>query len=201
MASSWWMEGDYFENCSCELLCPCLLSRGAANPTDGACKGVFAMHLEGGACEGVDLAGSNVAVLFETEGPMANGIWTTGLYYDENASAEQNAVLQRLFAGEFGGAPALFRAVSQTFLGEKTVPMTYTIDGNARSFEVPGLIEMNIEAVTGTDGEPSWFENVVHPIASRLAAALGTRTRITDHGLDWDNAGKNGHFAPFRWEG
>lgn len=195
------MEGDYFENCSCELLCPCLLSRGAADPTDGACKGVIALHLEAGECEGVDLAGGNVAVLFETEGPMANGIWTTGFYFDEAASPEQQAMLQRLFAGEFGGAPALFRAVSQTFLGEKTVPITYRIEGNTRSLEVPGLIEMNIEAVTGQDGEPTWFENVVHPVASRLAAALGTRTHITDHGRDLDLAGRNGHYAPFRWEG
>ncbi|MDJ0851467.1 MAG: DUF1326 domain-containing protein [Myxococcota bacterium] len=200
MAPSWWIEGDYFENCSCELLCPCLLSRATADPTDGKCQGVLAFHLDAGDIEGVDLAGANFAVLFETEGPMANGIWTTGFYYDANASESQQGALRRLLAGDLGGAPSVFRLVTRTFLGEKTVPMTYRIEGNTRSFTVPGLIEMNIEAITGQDGAPTWFENVVHPVASRLSAALGTRTRITDHGLDWDNAGKNGHFAPFRWE-
>ncbi len=201
MAPTWWLEGDYFENCSCDILCPCLLSRGFADPTDGSCRGVLAFRVERGECEGVDLAGALAAVLFQTEGPMSNGIWTTGYYYDANAPEAQREAVRKILSGSLGGAPAIFAAVTRTPLGEKTVPMTYTADGDNRRLEIPGLVDMNVEAIAGPDGGPTWFDNVFHPIASRLAAARGTRTTIRDHGLDWDLAGQNGHFAPFRWEG
>jgi hypothetical protein len=33
---TWRIEGDYFESCNCDLLCPCLLSHAQARPTQGA---------------------------------------------------------------------------------------------------------------------------------------------------------------------
>ena len=64
--------------------------------------------------------------------------------------------------------------------------------------QIPGLIDMNVEAITGADDEIVWLENVFHPVARRLSAARGTATSIRDHGFSWDNTGRNGHFAPFR---
>src|SRR2546421_301963 len=31
---SWRIEGEYFESCNCEVLCPCLLSNAQARPTN-----------------------------------------------------------------------------------------------------------------------------------------------------------------------
>jgi hypothetical protein len=81
----------------------------------------------------------------------------------------------------------------------KAVPMRYRLDRKTRSLQIPGLIDMNVEAITGADDEIVWLENVVHPVARRLSAARGTSTSIRDHGFSWDNTGRNGHFAPFRW--
>ena len=35
----WRLVGDYFENCSCDIVCPCLVSTKAmsARPTQGVC--------------------------------------------------------------------------------------------------------------------------------------------------------------------
>ena len=32
-----------------------------------------------------------------------------------------------------------------------------------------------------------------------LALARGTASTYSDHGMTWDNTGKNGHYAPFEW--
>ena len=40
-----------------------------------------------------------------------------------------------------------------------------------------------------------------HPIApDKLALAVGSSgSTFTDHGMRWDNSGKNGHYAPISW--
>lgn len=197
--TDWRLQGDYFENCSCDVLCPCLLSQAQAPPTDGECNGVLAFHVETGHLGATALDGCNVAVLFSAPGPMAQGNWTTAVYVDEATSAEQGDALAKIVSGAVGGPTAMIAALTSKNLGVKRVPMRYRIDGGRRHFEIPGLVDMNVEAIAGANGDAVWFENVVHPVASRLAAAKGTKTTIRDHGFAWDNTGKNGHFAPFDW--
>jgi len=40
-----------------------------------------------------------------------------------------------------------------------------------------------------------------HPVApDKLAFAVGAKnSTFSDHGMRWDNSGKNGHYAPIRW--
>lgn len=195
----WTLEGDYFENCSCDVLCPCLLSQAQDEPTNGECNGALAFHVEKGSCDGVDLSGLNAAILFSAKGPMANGSWTVGLYLDQKATDRQRESLLQILSGALGGPPAAIAALTGKNLGVEYVPMTYRFDEKTRSFEIPGRIDMNVAAITGADDEVVWLENVTHPVARRLSAARGTSTSIRDHGFSWDNTGRNGHFAPFRW--
>ncbi|MGI8552948.1 MAG: DUF1326 domain-containing protein, partial [Dehalococcoidia bacterium] len=47
----WQFHGDYFENCNCEIVCPCLFSPApqmSAQPTAGACEVGFGFHIESG---------------------------------------------------------------------------------------------------------------------------------------------------------
>ena len=37
----WHLSGDYFENCNCSVVCPCLVSKAApltSRPTEGVCN-------------------------------------------------------------------------------------------------------------------------------------------------------------------
>ena len=39
--SKWRLTGDYFENCNCDVVCPCLISTSApltTRPTQGMCR-------------------------------------------------------------------------------------------------------------------------------------------------------------------
>ena len=61
----WHLSGDYFENCSCTLLCPCLVSAAApltARPTEGFCNVPLVFHIESGRYGDLALDGLNVFV-------------------------------------------------------------------------------------------------------------------------------------------
>ena len=84
----WQIAGDYFENCNCNVVCPCLFSPNApltSKPTVGACEVAFGFHVDRGDYGGVTLDGLNVALIARTPGAMAEGNWSVALYLDERA--------------------------------------------------------------------------------------------------------------------
>ena len=45
---AWSVAGQYFETCSCDFLCPCILTQMAAKPTKGSCTFAMAFNIEKG---------------------------------------------------------------------------------------------------------------------------------------------------------
>jgi hypothetical protein len=72
MAAQWHLSGDYFENCNCSVVCPCLVSK-APRPTEGVCDVAVIFHIENGRYGDVTLDGLNVARAIHTPGPMGEG--------------------------------------------------------------------------------------------------------------------------------
>ena len=68
---TWQLSGQYFETCSCTVLCPCIISQAAAPPTEGYCDAVLAFNIERGGADGVDLAGLTAVIALHADGPMA----------------------------------------------------------------------------------------------------------------------------------
>ena len=65
----WQLSGDYFENCSCSVVCPCLVSAAApltSRPTEGVCNVPLIFHIESGRYGDVALDGLNVALAIQT---------------------------------------------------------------------------------------------------------------------------------------
>jgi hypothetical protein len=51
----WHLSGDYFENCNCTVVCPCLVSKAApltSRPTEGVCDVPLVFHIESGVAMG-----------------------------------------------------------------------------------------------------------------------------------------------------
>ena len=51
MAAQWQLSGDYFENCNCNVVCPCLVSKNApltARPTEGECNVALIFDIDTG---------------------------------------------------------------------------------------------------------------------------------------------------------
>src|SRR5437588_7769392 len=95
-STAWTISGEYFENCSCDVVCPCEISPGgflSAMPDNGYCNVILVFHLNEGRYGDVDLAGLNVVMVARTTGPMGQGNWTAAAYLDERASAQQQESL------------------------------------------------------------------------------------------------------------
>jgi hypothetical protein len=196
---SWLVEGEYFESCNCEVLCPCLLSHMTARPTEGHCDVVVGFHVSRGRFANVDLAELNAAVAIYAPDKMADGNWTLAAYIDERGSNEQRAALESIFTGKAGGPMSALAALVRTVLPTKTVPITFKIDGGTRRLTIAGVSEVTVEGIVGAGQQVVHLDNAAHPIAQRLAIARSTTSRFNDQGLKFENSGRNGHFAPISW--
>lgn len=203
-STKWRLTGDYFENCNCDVVCPCLVSAApplTAKPTQGVCDVALVFHIETGSYGNVSLDRLNVVVIGHTPGAMGDGNWTIAAYIDEQADDQQTAALGAIFGGAEGGPMAAFAPLVGTHLGASKVPIKYTVAGNTRSVEIPGTMQMAVGPIPSMHPSGETWAAVGHPVApDRLAFAVGSaNSTFAGHGMKWDNSGKNGHYAPINW--
>jgi hypothetical protein len=202
--ATWQLTGDYFENCNCDVVCPCFASSVApltARPSRGVCDVALIFHIDKGNYGDVALDGLNVSVIVHTPGPMADGNWTAAAYIDERADDQQTAALGAIFTGVEGGPMAAFAPLISTQLGVKKVPIRYSIQGKRRSAEIPGIMQMAVEPIPTMHPSGEIWTTLGHPVApDRIALAMGSSgSTVADYGMRWDNSGRNGHYAPISW--
>ena len=199
---AWQLSGTYFENCSCDMVCPCTTS-GLTMPADSErCRVVLAFHIEQGEVEGVDVSGKTVVILADTPALMSEGNWRVGVVMDSAASAEQAEKLGSVFGGQAGGPMAMLSPLIGEMLGMESAPIDYVDDGRRHSVKVGDLMDIEIEDFVppgNPDGEVERLTGVAHPANSTLTIAKATRSRIDAFGLSLSHVDKNGHWAPFSW--
>src|SRR3954453_21038463 len=200
----WNLSGDYFENCNCNIVCPCLVSPSApltARPSQGVCDVALVFHIDKGTYDKISLDGLNVAVVGHTPGAMGEGNWTIAAYIDERADEQQTAALGAIFTGAEGGPMAAFAPLITRQLGVKKTPIRSSVAGNNRSVEIPGIRRMAVEPLPTLHPSGEIWLAAGHPVApDKMALAVGRGgSTFADYGLHWDNSGKNGHYAPVSW--
>jgi hypothetical protein len=199
----WQITGDYFENCNCDVVCPCLLSPNqplTSRPTAGACEVAFGFHIDRGSYGAAMLDGLNVAMIARTPGPMAQGNWSVALYLDERANEQQRQAIQTIFTGAAGGPIAALAPLISTVLGVKALPITFRKEGKHRSVEIPSVMQLSVHPLPSMDPDKEIWAVNAHPFASEVAMAIGDeKSTWTDYGMHWDNSGKNGHYAAINW--
>jgi hypothetical protein len=200
----WQIAGDYFENCNCDVVCPCLFSPNApltSMPTAGACEVAFGFHVDRGSYGDIPLDGLNVALAARTPGVMAEGNWSVALYLDERADEQQRQALQAIFTGSVGGPVAALAPLISTVLGVKTVPITFHKEGQRRSVEIKSVMQLAVHALPSMNPDEEIWAKTGHPFApTSLAMAVGdAKSTWADYGMRWDNTGKNAHYAPINW--
>jgi len=201
---SWTISGQYFETCSCDFVCPCILGQLATRPSKGSCTFAMAMQIERGSFGSVSLDGIPFVVLGYTPAEMGKGNWSVGLLIDERASAEQRDAITAIASGQAGGPMAPLSGLIGTFLGVDAAPIRVDRSGLKFTVKAGRLLEMAAEGQRGIDPnttEPMFLDNTGHPVSTRLALAHASKSHLHALGLAWDDdSGKNnGHFAPFAW--
>jgi hypothetical protein len=202
----WKLNGQYYETCSCDFICPCLPGQMAVKPTQGTCTFAMAFRIDSGRFGDVPLDGLGFMVLGRTPEAMNQGNWSVGVVADERASAAQRDAIATIVSGAAGGPMAALSGLLGQFLGVETAPIQFTREGVTWSVNAGRLVDMAAEGVMGIDPnatEPMHFDNTGHPAANRFALAHAKRSHVHAFGMDWDDTSgrNNGQYAPFAWQG
>lgn len=206
-ATAWSIRGEYFENCSCDVVCPCEISPGgflSAMPDNGYCNVILVFHVDEGRYGEVDLAGLNVIMAARTTGPMGEGNWTAAVYLDERASPQQQESLGAIFGGAAGGAPSALAPLIGQHLGPKLAAIEYRNEGKKRSARIGGgILDANIQAVPAITPDAVVIKLNANPLfpGEEWVQAYGVQTTFKDYDFDWNNSGKCADYAQFRWSG
>jgi hypothetical protein len=197
----WKIEGDYFEGCNCDSICPCIFK---GDPDEGYCNITAAWHIQKGNYDNnVNLDGLNVAALFHTPGNMITGPkWNAALYIDERASKEQNDSLVKIFSGQAGGFFAAVANLIGKVMGIKSTPIEFGSDGKRRWLQINNLLNLQISGTEGAD--PNQESVITNPAfsavpGSNLVIAQSSKYSYNDHGMQWDSSGKNGFYCKFKY--
>ena len=155
IAMAWSMEGQLFETCNCEILCPCSVYPLAGADYD-RCLNVYAFRIDSGQIEGVDVARTIMVLAFDAPKYFLEGNWRLGLLVDAAASEEQTAKLTALFSGQLGGPMAALSGMVSENLGVERVPMQYSVDRCTRVLTVGNLGRLGITELvpTGVENGP-----------------------------------------------
>ena len=176
MANDWKLEGQYFESCNCDLVCPCIFLRP---PTQGFCNAMVGWQIEKGYMDDVDLSGLNVGLWLYAPGLMTEGGWQVTLYIDERADAKQAEALQKIWGGTVGGHPAVIAELVGEIKGVHSAKVDITYTDKQKTMKIGDYGEVKVNALEGAEGKNVLVENHPLAIAPGFAATVHQSEYIT----------------------
>ena len=205
----WWMRGDWFDVCSCDLPCPCEF---AQSPTNGHCEGVLAHHIREGAYGNVRLDDLSVIAVAQFDGNFWSGEAKVdfGIFIDERADERQREALLSVFSGQAGGFPAtMAELMGDGLRGVEFVPITFEVADDLAYWraEISGKVVAAADALTGPTTPPGARVQLLNPPGSETGpgqtATWGTARdhQVDGHGFQWSWAGKSSKHIPFDYTG
>ena len=197
---AWSLEGTFYENCSCDAICPCTWSNMARVATNDDCRVALRFDIDTGSIEGVDVAGTTCVMFAQTPALRPEGTWQVGLIVSEGASDEQTAALTQVFSGALGGPPAGLAPLIGDFLGVEQLPVSITADGNRRHVVIGDAIDYQMTKQMSPEGDAVQLTNiVVHPGGPTLEVAHVDGASNDAFGIAWSGDGLSGFSNPFAW--
>ena len=189
MASTdWGLKGNYFESCTCELICPCISLRP---PTAGTCTALLGWHVDHGHLDGTGLNDLNVAMFLQAPGLLTEGNFKVSVYVDERADEAQYHALSDLWQGRHGGHLGVVASLVGEVLSVKQMPIEYKVDGKVRSLRVGDVASSQVTEVPGADGGAVIVSNPPLAIAPGHDITISTtdHVRYCDNGIQHEHAG------------
>lgn len=204
-APSWRVNGQYYETCSCDFICPCISGQMAVMPSKGSCTFAMGFQIARGSYGAVSLDGLGFIVLGLTPEEMGKGNWSVGLLIDDRASIDQRDAIAAIASGAAGGPMAALSGLIGKFLGVEPTPIRFDRSGADWSVTASNLVAMAATPAMGINPgatEPLHLDHTGHPAADRFALAHAKESHVHAFGLSWDDVtgNNNGQYAPFSWQ-
>ena len=205
---TWWMKGDWFDVCSCNVPCPCGFAQA---PTNNHCDGVMAYHIREGAYGNVRVDGLSVIAVLTFDGNVwvGEGKASLGMFMDERADDAQRDALHQIFSGQAGGWMGVFTEVVGEVRGVEFVPIKFEVADDLAhwSAEIPEKLKAQGEALTG----PTTPEGARVQLHNAPGSETGPGQVMTwgkavidevdAFGLKWSWAGESSKHIPYDWTG
>jgi hypothetical protein len=198
---AWKIEGQYFENCSCDIPCPCTVSLDLGADQD-RCNAFLVFQVESGEVDGVDVSGLTVAAIADTPKVMTEGNWRLGVLIDDNASDEQAEKLGAVFGGQLGGPMEALGPLIGEQLGLERVPMEVSHSDGTHSIKIGDDGEIEVQEIVPfgvENGKPARLSGIFHPAGDDFAIARATKSNVNAFGIDHSFEGRSAFASPFSW--
>jgi hypothetical protein len=196
LEKTWAFEGLMTDACQCHVFCPCEF---AQKPTYGHCDDTAILHVKKGHYGTVDLSGKRVVVV--SQSPKGERLLDTigrlnfaHIYVSDNSTEEQARALAEMARRVFGTFVSSKVARISPKESIHRVPMKVTIEPTHHEVHIPGVLDLDVTALTGWDGKnPVVLENgpAAGPGMDDILVARSKTYRYTDQGLDWDYGGRS----------
>jgi hypothetical protein len=208
---SWRIAGDWFDNCSCAVACPCTF---AQPPDNEICESVLFWHIRSGHFGDVALDGLSFVRVGRWEGDLWAGKakGSAGVFIDERADERQAVALPRIFSGAAGGFPArvagLFaegrqiRGVERARIGFAVAP-----DQGHWGTEIAGKVKAWAKAITGPTSVPGRYPQLHNPPGSETGPGQivtwgkSTICLVDAFGFKFQWTTNSSKHIPFDWVG
>ena len=188
MSDKWSLKGNYFESCTCDLICPCITLKP---PTNGTCTALLGWHIDKGNLEGTSLDGLNISMFLVAPGLLTDGNFKVALYIDEKADAAQAKAIEELYTGQHGGHLAVVASLVGEVISVKQIGIDYKVSGKTRSLKVGEVGSSVVHEVEGADGGPVTVSNPPLAIAPGHDITISTTEKVTynDNGIQHSHEG------------
>jgi hypothetical protein len=199
---AWSLQGMFYENCSCDAICPCTWSNLAHRATrDDYCRFAMAFEVESGEIEGVDVSGRSFVLIGDTPPDMVQGNWRLGVFVDDGASGEQVDKLGQVVSGALGGPLAALGPLIGEFLGIEQAPISIDRNGGGHHVRVGDAVDYSGTPITIEGGDPVTLSNIVaHPAGPTMGLAPVSTSSVSAFGIEFSGSDLSGFANPFRWQ-
>ena len=209
---SWHIVGDWFDNCSCAVACPCTFAQA---PDNGFCESVLFWHVREGHYGDVKLDNLSFVRVGRWEGDLwarqASGI--AGLYIDENADDRQMAALPAIIGGRAGGFPGWVNecfAGGRQARGVERAKINFEIapDQAHWGVEIAGKVKAWAKALLGPTSTPGNFPRLMNAPGSETGPGpqlvtwgKSTILSVDAYGFKFEYTSNSAKHIPFDWTG
>jgi hypothetical protein len=206
---NWHIVGDWFDNCSCAVACPCTFGQA---PDNNLCEFVLFYHIREGRFDGIQLDDLCVARVGQFEG----NLWEfeasvrSGTIIDERATDEQADAILEIFNGKVGGWPAEFAKCmggGREPLGTERASFSFDIaPGQTRwGVDVSGKVKAWAKALIGPTSAPGEPPRLSSPPGCETGPGQivtwgkSTVCKVDAFGLKFSWTVSSSKHAPFNW--
>ncbi len=201
--TSWQMQGDIMEMCSCNTVCPC---NYGGDPSDLPCEAVLCFRIDQGNYGGTELGGLSVVLYVQIPGKPFEGNWTLGVYLDQQASQTQAEAIGNILSGQAGGWFEPFSGLIGTAIPPKVVPIKFeTVDGE-HTVTIDGVLEAASEKIPHPMPGAGTLDTTVSGMAvpfftGPVNVRRSTILKLSDPDLSFEYSGKSANLARFEYSG